>query len=137
MVNLVSLALLEKYLSEKLWAANALLLLDGMVFHALWSNNAKMVKYGMYLLIVVNAQITLFGMELFVLILLHAKEDKFITWIINVFAQINIIGMGKVVHFHLVLEVRFGRELNVSAQLDLILINKDVFNALMAKFGIK
>ena len=60
---------------------------------------------------------------------------KFIIWLINVFAQINIIGMDKVVYFHHVLEDKFGRELNVCVLLDLILMIKDVFNVSMVKYG--
>lgn len=94
----VFLVLLEKYLIQTVKAVNADIPWNGMDLLVQGFQIVKMVKFGMYILIVVNVQITCIGLAQFVKIFLFVKEEESLIPDLDVSARLE--STGTVVNVH-------------------------------------
>ncbi len=91
----------------------------------------------MYILIVANVLKLLIGTVSNVKYYLNVLEAKSLIVIIYALALKVMYGQRIYVYIHLVMEAKFGLDLNVYAQQDWTLMEPCVLNALMAKNGIQ
>ena len=134
MVIFVSIVRTVKFLTKKKIHVNVLQELDGTDMAVRQGLIVIMERNGMFLHFLVNALPQQFGMALFVRTLFLVKMDKYMMEK-SVFVLKELIGMVNGVNLMDVLEDKYGMDLLVNVNLNIISMEKFAYFVSMAKNG--